>query len=213
MRDPAAFIRANTTLARPALVPEFMLYTATEITPIWQATESWLAEQNLAPPYWAFPWPGGQAFARHLLDHPHACAGRRVLDFAAGGGIAALAAARAGAMHVTANEIDPLAIAAIGLNAAANGLAVETLAGDIVGSAGEWDMILAGDVCYEAPMTRRILPWLTAMARSAEVWLADPGRAYLPVESLESFASYDVPTTKELEDKTLRRTTLYRLRA
>ncbi|HTZ69734.1 MAG TPA: methyltransferase, partial [Acetobacteraceae bacterium] len=79
MRDPAAFIRANTTLARPALVPEFTLYTATEITPIWQATEAWLAEQNLAPPFWAFPWPGGQAFARHLLDHPQSCAGRRVL--------------------------------------------------------------------------------------------------------------------------------------
>jgi predicted nicotinamide N-methyase len=135
-----------------------------------------------------------------------------VLDFAAGGGIAALAAACAGAASVDANEIDPLAIAAISLNAAANGLNVTPLAGDIVGCPCRWDLILGGDVCYEAPMTRHILPWLRGMAGSAEVWLADPGRAYLPGEGLESFARYDVPTSLELEDRTIRPTVLYRLR-
>ena len=210
--DPEAFIRAHTPLGRAALVPEQNQYLATEITPIWQATETWLAQENIAPPFWAFAWPGGQVMARHILDAPSLVAGRRVLDFAAGGGIAALAAARAGAAHVEANEIDRLAVAAIRLNAAQNGLAVQATFGDIVGSTCRWDMILAGDVCYEAPMTRHIMPWLRGMADQAEIWVADPGRAYLPGQGLETLAEYAVDTTLELEDQPQRRTVLYRLR-
>jgi predicted nicotinamide N-methyase len=210
--DPEAFVRRHTAQGQAALVPELSLWLASDITPIWQATEDWLAAENIAPPFWAFAWPGGQATARHLLDHPGLAAGRRVLDFAAGGGIAALAAARAGAASVEANEIDPLATVAIGLNAAANGLAVIPVLGDLVGAPCRWDLILAGDVCYEAPMTRRILPWLNDLAATAEVWLADPGRAYLPTTGLETLAAYDVPTTLELEDRSLRHTVLYRLR-
>lgn len=210
-RDDAAFIRANTALASPALIPEIRLHLATEITPMWQATEAFLAAEGLAPPFWAFAWPGSIAMARHLLDHPALGAGRRVLDFAAGGGLAAIAAARVGAAAVEANEIDPLAIAAIGLNAAENRAHVAPMAGDIVGSACRWDLILAGDVCYEAPMTRHILPWLRRMAAEAEVWVADPGRAYLPGQGMEILAEYDVPTTRELEDRVTRLTRLYRL--
>lgn len=213
MTSPGEFIRAHTVLDRAALVPEFVLHLATEITPIWQATEAWLARENIAPPFWAFAWPGSQAFARHLLDHPALARGRRVLDFAAGGGVAALAAARSGAAWVEANEIDPLAIAAIELNAAANGLAVRPLGGDIVGAPCRWDLILAGDVCYEAPMTRHILPWLRGMADRAEIWIADPGRAYLPDRGMEPVATYSVPTTLELEDRTERLTTIHRLRS
>jgi predicted nicotinamide N-methyase len=193
-------------------VPEFTLYLATEITPIWQATEDWLAHQNIAPPFWAFAWPGSQALARFILDNPASVAGRRVLDFAAGCGLAALAAARAGAALVEAAEIDPLALAAISLNARKNGLSVHALSEDVVGLACRWDLILCGDICYEAPMARHILPWLREMARSSEVLIADPGRAYLPLSELKPIASYDVPTTRELEDNTLRRTVLYSLR-
>jgi predicted nicotinamide N-methyase len=209
---PEAFVRATTTPTRAPLVPEIVLYQATEITPIWQATEEWLAARNVAPPFWAFAWPGGQALARHVLDHPELVAGRRVLDFAAGGGIAAIACATAGATAVEAAEIDPLACAAIRLNAAANEVRVHALAGDITGSACRWDIILCGDVCYEAPMTTHILPWLRRMAKQAAVWIADPGRAYLPADSLKAFARYCVPTTIELEDRTEREVTLYRLR-
>lgn len=208
----ADFIRAHTTPAHSALVPELTLWSATEITPLWQATEAWLAARDLAPPFWAFAWPGGQALARHVLDHPRLVAGRRVLDFAAGGGIAAIACARAGAASVAAAEIDPLARAAIALNAAENGVAVTVTAEDVVGTSGQWDLILAGDVCYEAPMTARILPWLRARARTAEVILADPGRAYLPA-GLAALARYRVPTTRELEDRDSREVTLYRLEA
>ena len=211
MISPAqAFVLAQTVPGCAPLVPEITLHLATEITAIWQATEDWLAQRNIDPPFWAFAWPGGQALARHILDHPATVAGRRVLDFAAGGGIAAIACARAGAIAEAA-EIDPIAIAAIRLNTAANGVAVRAEPGDLVGAPCRWDLILCGDVCYEAPMAAHILPWLRAMAQTAEVWIADPGRAYLPREGLTAFAAYRVPTTLELEDRTERLVTLYRL--
>nr|WP_246522904.1 50S ribosomal protein L11 methyltransferase [Neoroseomonas eburnea] len=194
------------------MVPEIALHLASEITPIWQATETWLAERNIEPPFWAFAWPGGQATARLLLDEPARVAGKRVLDFAAGCGIAAIAAARAGATLVEAAEIDPLALAAVRANAVLNGVEVATPEGDIVGAPNRWDVVLAGDVCYEAPMTAHILPWLRRLAAAGvEVLLADPGRAYLPREGLEPLARHAVPTTLELEDRTLREVTIHRL--
>jgi predicted nicotinamide N-methyase len=212
--EAEAFIRAQTAIARAPLVPEIALHLATEITPIWQATEAWLGAQGIAPPFWAFAWPGSQAVARLILDEPHRVAGRRVLDFAAGCGLAAIAAARAGAMTVEAAEIDPLAVAATRLNAALNQAAVTALDGDLVGAPCRWDTVLAGDVCYEAPMTRHILPWLRGLAAAgAEVWLADPGRAYLPREGLAEMARFIVPTTRELEDRDSRSVTLFRLLA
>jgi predicted nicotinamide N-methyase len=204
------FIRANTVLATAHHVPEIRLYLATEITPIWQASETWLAERNIDPPFWAFAWPGGQALARHILDNPALAAGKSVLDFAAGGGIAAIACAMAGAARVEAAEIDELALAAIALNAAVNDVPVVPI-GDIVGAPCRWDLILCGDVCYEAPMTGHIMPWLIAMAHTAEVWIADPGRSYLPKSAMATLATYRIETTLELEDRTSRDVTLYRV--
>lgn len=210
--SPEDFVRAHTAVGRAPLVPEIALHLASEITPIWQATEDWLKERNIEPPFWAFAWPGGQATARLLLDEPERVAGKRVLDFAAGCGIAAVAAAMAGATLVEAAEIDPLALAAVRINAALNGVSVATPDGDIVGAPCRWDVILAGDVCYEAPMTAHILPWLRGMAAGgAEVLLADPGRAYLPREGLEALVRHSVPTTLELEDRAVREVTLFRL--
>jgi predicted nicotinamide N-methyase len=205
------FVRANTVPARAELVPEIALNLATKITPIWQATEIWLAEKNVSPPFWAFAWPGGQALARHILDRPKTVAGKRVLDFAAGCGIAGIAAALAGAASVEAAEIDAMAIAAIRRNAADNRVHIATETRDIVGDACRWDFIMCGDVCYEAPMTNHILPWLREMAQRTEVWVADPGRAYLPRDGLLPIATYKVPTSLELEDRTERDVTLYRL--
>ena len=211
---PEEFVASQTVIARAPLVPEIALHLATEITPIWQATEAWLAEQNIEPPFWAFAWPGGQALARAVLDDPKLVAGKRVLDFAAGCGIAAIAAAQAGAVLVEAAEIDPLALAAVRLNAALNGVAVATPPGDVVGAPCRWDVIFAGDVCYEAPMTTHILPWLRGLvAAGAEVLIADPGRAYLPKAGLAPIARYSVPTTRELEDRDSREVTIHRLAA
>jgi predicted nicotinamide N-methyase len=187
------------------------LYLANEITPIWQATEDWLRERKLAPPFWAFVWPGGQALARHVLDNPVLIRGRRVLDFAAGGGITAIACVQAGAASVEAADIDDLARAAIRLNAAGNGVSVAVTDGDVVGQACRWDLILCGDICYDKPMTGHIMPWLREMARDAEVWIADPGRAYLPNAGLSIVVRYRVPTSLELEDRDSREVVIYRL--
>jgi len=138
-----AFIAAHTALSRAPLVPEIALHLATEITPIWQASETWLQQKNIEPPFWAFAWPGGQALARHALDRPALIRGRRVLDFAAGCGIAAIACAMAGAASVEAAEIDPLAAAATLANAQANGVTVDAQAGDVVGRPCRWDLIAA----------------------------------------------------------------------
>ena len=216
--EAKAFVLANTLPARAPLVPEIALHLANEVTPIWRASEEWLRERNVEPPFWAFAWPGGQALARYVLDHPGSVAGRRVLDSAAGCGIAAIACALAGAAAVEAAEIDKLAGAAIRLNAALNSVRVTVLPGDVVGSEWSprtrgWDLILCGDICYEAPMTRHILPWLRRMAEHTEVWVADPGRAYLPSHGLTRFAECRVPTTLDLEDRLERLVTLFRLDA
>jgi predicted nicotinamide N-methyase len=193
------------------LQPGLKLFLASEITPLWLATEEFLQEHNMAPPFWAFAWPGGEALAQYIAAHPELVHGKRVLDFAAGGGIAALACARAGAALVEAAEIDPLAVAAMQLNAAVNHLAIHPLLGDLVGAPCRWDVILCGDVCYEAPMTRHIMPWLQACAAAIPVIVADPGRRYAPREGFEMIYEIEVPTSLELEDSPSRTVRLLRL--
>jgi predicted nicotinamide N-methyase len=215
--DYAAFVAANTAVLAPPLVPELRLHLATAMVPIWEATEAGLAELAIQPPYWAFAWPGGQAIARHLLDHPALVTGLAVLDFAAGSGLAGIAAARAGAARVVATEIDPLALAAIRLNAALNGVVLsidgrDHLAGAGASSLPAADVVLAGDVCYERGLADRIWLWLRAQAAAgAVVLLGDPGRAYLPKAGLVPIATYTVPTSLDLEDREARETTVWRL--
>jgi predicted nicotinamide N-methyase len=207
-----SFIQAQTALANPPLTPEIKLHLATEITPIWEATEATLEANNLPPPYWAFAWPGGQALTRFLLDHPDWVRGKRVLDFASGSGLSAIGAKLAGAEKVIANEIDDFAIDAILLNAAVNAVALEVLRHDLIGRNEGWNVVLAGDVCYERPMADRVIPWLRGLAGAGvTVLMGDPGRAYLPAQGLVEVACYDVPTSKELEDRELRVTRVLRL--
>jgi predicted nicotinamide N-methyase len=215
--DLAAFVRAQTALASTPLVPELRLYLASALTPLWHATELTLARNGLDPPYWAFAWPGGQAIARYVLDRPDLVRGRRVLDFAAGSGLAGIAAARAGAASVAASELDPIACAAIALNAEANGVTLQVARADLTADPGAgwpasfWDVILAGDVCYERPMAERVFAWLTARARDrAVVLMADPGRAYLP-PGLAEIARYPVATTREVEGCEERLTRIFML--
>lgn len=210
--DPATFVRTHTRPGRPPLVPEIELFLADKVTPLWEAIESASGVTNPPPPYWAFAWPGGQAVARHLLDHPELVAGRRVLDFAAGGGLLAIAAARLGARS-RAVEIDRLATAAIGLNTAINGVEVEAVCEDLVGrDLADIDVIVAGDVCYERPMAERVISWLRLMAaRGVLVLIGDPGRAYLPKAGMEKLATHAVATTLDLEDREERVTSVWRL--
>lgn len=208
------FIRSHTALAPVGpLLPNISLYQATEITPIWQATEDWLERQGVPPPFWAFPWAGGQAVARLILDQPDLVAGRHVLDFAAGSGLIAIAAMQAGAASVRAVEIDPFAVDATGLNAAANGVTVTADVANIIGQdLPGIDIVLAGDICYERPFAEAALGWLRRLAAAGTtVLLGDPGRAYLPAQGLEKMASYAVPTTRELEDREVRVTDVWRV--
>jgi predicted nicotinamide N-methyase len=210
--DPTAFILAQTAIAAPPLVPEIRLHLATEITPIWEATEATLAAMNLPPPYWAFAWAGGQALTRFLVDHPDWVAGKRVLDFAAGSGLSAIGAAKAGAALVQAAEIDDFALAAIALNARINDVAIDLVREDLIGAEPRWDVVLAGDVCYERPMAERVIAWFRALAsRGVAILMGDPGRAYLPQSGLLELARYQVPTSLELEDRTQRETIVWRL--
>jgi predicted nicotinamide N-methyase len=213
MTAPEDFIRTNTTVAAPSLLPELRLYLATEITPIWQASEDLLAAGNVPPPYWAFAWAGGQALARHLLDNPDLVAGKRVLDFGAGSGMVAIAASRAGAAHVAAAEIDRFAVAAIALNAALNSADVAVELADVIGRSGAgWDVVLVGDMCYEQPLAGRLTEWLRALAAAGvTVLLGDPGRAYVPQDGLAELARYQVPTSRELEDREMREGVVWRV--
>ena len=209
--DPAVFVRRNAAITVPPLVPEIRLYLATEITPIWQATEETLARSALPPPYWAFAWAGGQALARYLLDHPPVVAGRSMLDFGAGSGLVAIAAAKAGAASALAAEIDHFAAAAIAANAGLNDVDIAVWTDDLLGTVNpRWDVVTAGDVCYERPMADRVTGWLRRMAAGgALVLLGDPGRAYLPGEGLVERARYVVPTSREVEDRETREAVIW----
>lgn len=206
-----ALIRAHTMVSAAPLVPEITLRLTHRLVPLWEASETELATLDVPPPYWAFAWPGSQALARHLLDHPGLVAGRRVLDVAAGCGLAGLAAARAGAAAVTCADIDALAIAACRLNAELNGLAIAATTDDLLdGDASGYDVVVAGDVCYERDLSRRMETYLRrAAAAGALVLIADPGRAYPPEHQLEARGRYEVPTLREIENRDSRETTVY----
>ena len=211
--DPTAFIAANTRLQPVPHAPEISLGLADEVTPIWRLTEEELGELGLPPPFWAFAWAGGQALARYLLDHPHEVAGKRVLDFAAGSGLVGIAAMKAGGASVLCADIDPFCAAAVAANAVANGVTLDFTADDLLDAPPPAvDVICAGDVCYERPMTDRVLAWLAqARAKGARVLIGDPGRTYFPREGLTFLAEYRVPTTRELEDMEIKRSSVWAL--
>lgn len=208
-----AFILANTRLQTPPHTPELTLRLADEITPIWRMTEEALEQIGLPPPFWAFAWAGGQALARYILDHPQIVAGKRVIDFASGSGIVAIAAAKAGAAQVLAADIDPFCGAALALNAEANGVACDFTDADLLDAPPPpVEVILAGDICYEKPLAARVLAWLGAARQAgATVLIGDPGRSYFPREGLDKLAEYQVPTTRELEDMEVKKTAVWAL--
>jgi predicted nicotinamide N-methyase len=212
---PAEFIRAHTRPVRPSLVPELQLLVAADVVALWEAMEVEQGRTEQEPPFWAAAWPGGQALARFVLDRPALVAGRTVLDLGAGSGLVAVAAAMAGAGRVVASEIDPFGLAAIPENAALNGVAGIEPVGDLLGEGPpSVDVVLAGDVCYDRTMTERVLPFLdAARAAGAEVFIGDPGRAYLPHDRLVEAAVHDVADAdaSATHPARVRRTTVWRL--
>jgi predicted nicotinamide N-methyase len=198
------------------LVPEIRLHLAAEPIGLWQRTERDLGRTGLPPPYWAFAWAGGQALARYLLDHPGVVAGRRVIDLASGSGLVAIAAARAGAAAVTAYDVDPLAVAAIAVNAAVNDVSVTGVCEDILRPAAppgpEAGVVLVADAFYQRELAASVLSFLDgARTRGAAVLAADLGRAYLPRARLTALRAYDVPGLAAVEDQDVRTTTIWAL--
>jgi predicted nicotinamide N-methyase len=209
-RDAEDFVRANTRCYAAPLVPEIVLHLASEVVPLWHKTEE-IQRGTQPPPYWAFAWPGGQALARYILDHPGETQGKRVLDFGAGSGLVGIAAAKTGA-EVTAADIDLYSLTAMRMNAAENGVGFKTVAEDLIGTPVRWDVILIGDMCYERPLAERLTAWLRAAAAAGvRVLIGDPGRSYFPPSGVTPLASYEVPTSRDLEDRDSRTTSVYLL--
>jgi predicted nicotinamide N-methyase len=210
--DAMAFIRAHTRPIAVTGLEPVQLFQADELTPIWQATEADLEARNVAPPFWAFAWAGGQGLARFLIDNPDVVRGKRVLDLAAGSGLVAIVAARQGAARVAANDIDPLCEAALRLNAGLNDADVVWRGGDLTGLADlDADVILAGDVFYEKPMAERFEACLRrARAAGADVYVGDPGRAYVP-PGLTPCAVYDVAASLDLENSPVKHVKVWTL--
>jgi predicted nicotinamide N-methyase len=212
--DREAFIRANTAVMTPPLVPEVRLHLAHEAVPLWQKTEDELGEMGLPPPFWAFAWAGGQALARYLLDNPAQVRGRRVLDLASGSGLVGIAALKAGAGRVLAADIDGFALAAISLNAPLNDVSLMVTGDDLLERpATGFETILVGDLFYEKSLAQRCLDWLNAaQAMGADILIGDPGRSYLPQDRLDRIAEYSVPVSRDLEDAEIKRSCVWRLR-
>jgi predicted nicotinamide N-methyase len=211
--DHPEFVRQNTSLLAPPLVPEVRLHLAHEAVPIWQKTEEELGEIGLPPPFWAFAWAGGQALSRYVLDHAHFVTGKRVLDLATGSGLVAIAAKRAGAKSVLAADIDLFACAAAQLNARLNDVDVAVTDEDLLGAPAQgFDVILVGDLFYEKDLAERVHAWLSdAKQAGVVVLIGDPGRSYLPKSSLHHVIDYNVPVTRDLEDAEIKRTAVWRL--
>ncbi|MBX9468447.1 MAG: methyltransferase [Rhizobium sp.] len=209
--DPDRFIRQNTSVLSPPHVPEIRLHLASEVHDLWLKTEEDLEAIGLPPPFWAFAWAGGQGLARYVLDHPEIVRGKRVLDFASGSGLVAIAAALAGAEEVLAADIDPWAKTAVRLNAALNTVSVSFTGEDLIGRSVDVDVILAGDVFYDSDFARALVAWFGVMAKNGcLVLVGDPGRSYRPTEHLKALATYEVPVTRVLEDNDVKKTTVWR---
>lgn len=197
-----AFVLRQTRLRPVPGLEQIRLHLADEVLPLWHSVQVESDDPDAALPYWAFAWGGGLAIAHYLREHPEVVAGRRVFDFASGSGLCAIAAVNEGADAVTASDIDPFAVAAIGLNARVNGHRIAVVRRDVLDEPPpDVDVVLAGDCWYEARLAERVLPWLQRVRASGiDLLVGDPGRRYLPTDALEELATYEVRTTTELED-------------
>ncbi|MCA9631734.1 MAG: methyltransferase [Myxococcales bacterium] len=205
----AARIRELTQLSAPHTCPELPMLLATPGTPLWRASEAELLAWGCPEPYWAFAWPGGQALARAILDAPALVAGLEVLDFGGGGGVASLAALRAGARRVVLSELDPWAKIALELNLELDSTRspgdVEVRLEDLIDRDVEQQLILVGDVLYESSLAKRVLSWLRRQAaRGVRVLIGDPGRGHVSFEAMRELRCVLAPTDTGLDGSILR---------
>jgi predicted nicotinamide N-methyase len=210
-----AFILRHTRLRPVPGIEEIRLHLADEVLPLWHAVQVETGDPDAPLPFWAFAWAGGLAIARYLREHPETVAGLRVFDVGAGSGLCAIAALRAGASEATSADIDEIAIAAVQLNARANGRRIAVVRRDVLDEdPPDVDVILAGDCWYDAALAERVQLWLRrAHDQGIHVVIGDPGRRYLSTDELVERAAYDVRTTTVLEDLALKKGRVYVLRS
>jgi predicted nicotinamide N-methyase len=215
-RATPEIIQTGTQLRSVPLVPDIRLHQANDPISLWQRTELTSGRTGLDPPFWAFAWAGGLALARYLLDYPEIIRGRHAIDIASGSGLVAIAAAKAGAMAVTAYDIDPVAAVAIRMNAAANGVTVTAVCADVLDQdnlpASGTGLVLVADAFYQRDLAGKVMRFVErGHARGADILVGDFGRAYLPRDRLTPLASYDVPGQCMLEGSDIKRTTIWAL--
>ena len=212
MTSQKAFVRENTATITPSLVPELQLNLANETCPVWLQTPEHFSKLGIPEPFWAFAWAGGQALARYIFDNPEIVYGQTVLDFGSGSGIVAIAAAKSGATHVIASDIDEYAEAAIAINAEKNNVNIEITRENFIGIDKNWTTVFAADVCYEKNTALMITTWLKSLVSSgSKVFIGGPRRIYLPKNGLESVIRYSKKTVSRLEDTDLRNAQVWRV--
>ena len=208
-----AFVLRHTRVQQLVGFDGLQLHLSDDVVSLWHAVQGLTGDRDAPIPFWAFAWGGGLAIASYVRDHPEVVAGRRVVDIGSGSGLGAIVASRAGASPTTAVDIDPLAVAAIRLNARANHQRIDVVRADV----GDYeprdvDVVICGDCWYEEALGTRIMPWLQrARDRGVHVLLGDPGRRYFPRESVREVATYEVRSTTDLEDLGRNRATVYEL--
>jgi predicted nicotinamide N-methyase len=213
-----AFICGHTKLRSTPLLPEIHLRIGGDPTKLWKETQDFVLRQritttrSMSPPYWAWPWAGGQAMARHLLERPALVRGKTVLDIASGGAVEGVAASMAGAKRVVCVDIDPLAEHAARINARANQVDLEARTADATTvDTTEIDVILAADLFYESEQSRKLLAWMRREARSRLVLTADPGRTYTPRSGVKRLSQHTVRTNLTLEGRLSKETCVYKV--
>jgi predicted nicotinamide N-methyase len=207
------FVRRHTRLQAVPGLEDIRLHLSDDVFTLWRAVQQETRDPDAPIPYWAFAWGGGLAISSYLRDHPTVVTGKRVLDFASGSGLCAIAAMRSGAAKVTAVDIDPRAIAAVDLNATANGVRLDARLDDLLPDdpPSDVEVILAGDCWYEESFGTRLTAWLRRAHAGIDVLIGDPGRRYLDATAVKELATYDVRSTTDLEDLGRTSATVYEL--
>ena len=210
--DRRAFILEQTRQHPVPHAPSIRLHLADESVDLWRMGEEELEELGIPSPFWAFAWAGGQALARYILDNPETVKDKRILDFASGSGLVAIAAMKAGAASAIAADIDLFASDAALINAELNQVTIKVSTKDLLKSSlGNYDLICCGDVFYDPDMTTRVLSWLDSSPREKliPVLVGDPRRSYFPTSRLTHLQTYEIPVQRELEDNETKKTSVY----
>jgi predicted nicotinamide N-methyase len=183
--------------------PEIHARTSSAVFTLWEAWEK-EAAQECPVPFWAVVWPAARILARFLLDHPELVKAKEVVEIGCGGAVTSIAATKAGGRKVTANDIDPIALAIARQNAARNRVSLEFDAENRMEtrSIGSAQLVICSDFFY-AKVESLVLAGLLDEWRkqSVTILIADGGRAFVPKDYREVLREEEVEVDSDLEGK------------